>query len=168
MPQAQNITVIPGYLGDGNVEITLLWAPSVKEDPELDYCLGSRNWKVRVLGYSNIAGAPSDYEVRKEPSISWIKIEKQNTSYLFSEVFSSNVYYSFQVGHREDLFSESQMHRVGARPGVFASPIYYFGFQGKHVSPLGWLWPCGSVYITFKGGDYRMHYHNHDQHNLIN
>ena len=132
MPHAENISAIKHYLPDGSLTVSLQWQLSKKEDTELEYCQGSRSWKVRVLNYSTIAVAPGDYEVREEPSVSWIDVPGQSTSYDFPEALTPNMYYSFQVGHQEDKFSILEINEAGAVPQVFASSIYYFGSQSNH------------------------------------
>ena len=104
MPRAQKITAIPEFHSNSSLTVTLTWQLSVKEDPNLRYCIGSLSWKVRILKYSNVEATPSDYEVRDEKSVDWIRLEENKMSHSFLEEFASNMYYSFQVGHQENFF----------------------------------------------------------------
>ncbi len=128
-PLVKSITATPLLTNQGSFNIFLEWDLTEKEDPELQYCIGSRMWRVRTLEYLNADAAPLDYEV-KTSSVKWINVTDENTNYTFAKSLSTNVYYSFQVVHRGE-FGFSERMEYDLKPIMFASQVYYFGQQSK-------------------------------------
>ena len=134
LPHARNITATRTNMST----VTLNWQITSKEDPNLSYCKRSKRWKVKVLKYSNIANAPGDYEVRQhDASIEWITVPRRDTTYSFTEDFSNDTYYSFQVEHNfssddddDEDDDEDDEDDDEIQPLAFASYVYFFGKQG--------------------------------------
>lgn len=133
LPHVRSITAEPTVVSGGGVRIFLRWEETEKEDPELEYCFNARQWKARILSFSNAAAAPADFEVVNDDSVEWSNAANQSTNYSFPDVLSPDKYYSFQVSHQGG-FRFSYVDRFGLKPITFASHTYFFGYQSMSYS----------------------------------
>ncbi len=126
LPKVRTINV---SLSSDPMGIQMKWQLTENEDPEIDYCINSRRWRVRVLSFSSVQTSPADKDAVKDISVQWTNVSNFATEYFFPRSVSLHLYYSFQVVHRGD-FNFRQVHEFNIKPITFASYVYYFGEQG--------------------------------------
>lgn len=134
LPLATNIIATPHHTPNtANTlsSIHLQWQLTTKENPDIQYCNGSKRWKVRVLKFSNVADIPRDYEVAPasdDQQSDWFIVPGRKTTYNFTQGgLSTSFFYSFQVEHLGKGFPSS------VSPETFASQVHYFGKQRKQL-----------------------------------
>lgn len=110
---------------NGSVEVTLLWSASVKEANNINYCVGSRRWRVHVRSFDNVDSTPGDRTVHNYGH-GWKNVPSRDEQYMFSELLNNNSYYQFLVGNRPDRVNYKEVR-------TFGSSIYYFGKQSKQI-----------------------------------
>ncbi len=149
LPQVYDIKAT---MSNTSKSIELQWQSTLKEDPDIKYCKGSKRWQVKVLKYSKIKDTPSDYKIANASTVEWITVPKRDTKYTFTEDITENTYYSFQVGHLEKHNDEIDVLSYDDfDPLVFASHVYYFGEQSQYdytVIVIIIIWICVSYYTS--------------------
>ena len=132
LPQAENIRAFPSFAEDeAGGTVTLTWDVTVREDDNLEPCKGGKNWKVRVSQCDDSNHIPDDFYESPRDGLfcsPWENVNGEDTSHTLNFAFTNNLYYLFEVGHREDRLNQSNAEDHAE---FFVSHVFYFGHQGK-------------------------------------